>query len=471
MATHHEKELKLALGCEASDPHWNAVVKCLQEWRASGINCKEYDWDHKMFPHAYFCVRNLFAGYSNEEQLKRAKVFRDDVVRRLNDLYETRGRDWIFQRLPPSHPPAQSTHPQAPPNPLQVSRFPPPVQPDSPGNQSPPSTQPTHLRVNPPQTLSSDPRVRSNLALINSTPPAQPIQPPAHTSQFSAQANPNPRHTNRTQGKKTCWWPSRTWFIVPVIICVGIFSAFSDPSSTPRQPITYSCSPPSPENAYVQQAIAKELDLAQHVPSLASRIAAASTSSDAERILQAADNVNKSSVQVVESLSLYTRCMHDFSTGRNDLGAEAMSGPFPSFFSVWMTSLTRQLKGYLDVQMTEILTLRMLLPAMATTRAKDDSHEGSVLKLTNTLNHLHQAVKWTYISISQFQQRTDRMAVLIISEVHNVKLVHETLRVEAEEALKNWTRMLEKRDQFLFKGKMEERIINVQQPIKKGFLV
>ncbi|KAL8767720.1 MAG: hypothetical protein Q9209_005857 [Squamulea sp. 1 TL-2023] len=491
MATDDERELKLALGCGASDPHWNAVIKCLQEWRASGINYKEYDWDHKIFRHAYICMRNLFAGYSNDEQLKRAKLFRDDVVRRLTNLYER--LDFPSpSTLPSPHSvhsssyAAESTSGVAVPS-TGAARL--PGRPvitsthSSPSRYSPILIELFSIAVKPCYRRFDTPRTTHPAASAIESLPSPiiqeyPVEPDwksldSHTSRYQSVLG-----SSQSQSTSLKWF-SRQDMPVGKPHLVLRPHHYMHPSFTPRQPVTYSCSPPSPENAYIRQAIAKDFDLAQLVPSLASHITAASTPLDAERIIKAADNVNKSSVRVEESLSLYACCMHDVSTGRDNPSADAMNGPFPSFSShraAWMTSLAWQLQGYMHDQTTEISTLRGLLPTIDSTSPKGSSHKNSaeaVTELINVLRQLHQAVKWTTTSLSQFRQRTDpKSQDKGKNKVSDTDLqpFHKTFRLEAEEALKNRTRMAEERDQFLFRGEKEERMINAQQPIKEGVL-
>ncbi|KAL8955463.1 MAG: hypothetical protein Q9193_006704 [Seirophora villosa] len=103
MTPNAPKDLRTALGCNASHQHWQACLSCLQEWQESDIPFEEYPWDDKMDVHARACIDLFFPGpgETEEKQTERASAFRDDVVERLCRLKEAHGVDWITQNLAP----------------------------------------------------------------------------------------------------------------------------------------------------------------------------------------------------------------------------------------------------------------------------------------------------------------------------------------------------------------------------------
>ncbi|KAI4089827.1 MAG: hypothetical protein LQ344_005134 [Seirophora lacunosa] len=105
MTPNAPKDLRTALGCNASHQHWQASLDCLQEWQESDIPFEEYQWDDKMDVQARTCVDLFFPGpgETEEKQTERASAFRDDVLRRLRRLKEAHGVHWITQNLAAIH--------------------------------------------------------------------------------------------------------------------------------------------------------------------------------------------------------------------------------------------------------------------------------------------------------------------------------------------------------------------------------
>lgn len=82
--------------------HWQAIVRCLQEWRASGIYFSAWPWERKMYPYARASADQIFLGLSRtEEQLvHEATLFSNFAVGRLRELYAEKVRLCLFPSEP-----------------------------------------------------------------------------------------------------------------------------------------------------------------------------------------------------------------------------------------------------------------------------------------------------------------------------------------------------------------------------------
>ncbi|KAL8748945.1 MAG: hypothetical protein Q9184_007012 [Pyrenodesmia sp. 2 TL-2023] len=85
--------------------HWQAIVRCLQEWQASGTCFIAWPWERKMYPYARASIDQIFLGLSRtEEQLvHEATQFSNFAVGRLRELYAEMGKGEAFirQGIPP----------------------------------------------------------------------------------------------------------------------------------------------------------------------------------------------------------------------------------------------------------------------------------------------------------------------------------------------------------------------------------
>ncbi|KAI4168945.1 MAG: hypothetical protein LQ343_006030, partial [Gyalolechia ehrenbergii] len=104
MAVNNPSELREALKLPANDTpkeYWEAVVECLREWGASNRDFGEYHWEGKLYPHARARIRKRFQSESSRDLDVRARGITNIILPLLHHLYDTHGREWILQRLPP----------------------------------------------------------------------------------------------------------------------------------------------------------------------------------------------------------------------------------------------------------------------------------------------------------------------------------------------------------------------------------
>ncbi|KAI4261534.1 MAG: hypothetical protein L6R42_003266 [Xanthoria sp. 1 TBL-2021] len=87
---------------------WYAMVLCLQEWQASGTPFNEYLWETKLYPHAYNMATKMFPSLdrTDEKLIAEATVFTHYFAGRLRGLYADVGKGEAFIRrgIPPVEP-------------------------------------------------------------------------------------------------------------------------------------------------------------------------------------------------------------------------------------------------------------------------------------------------------------------------------------------------------------------------------
>ncbi|KAL8707234.1 MAG: hypothetical protein Q9225_007799 [Loekoesia sp. 1 TL-2023] len=82
MATSNALLLQGDLQC--TELQWTAVVRTLEQWRASGLAYRYFNWEPTIYPHAHACVKEMFPDDEVEELKRKTTDFTVEVMEMLN---------------------------------------------------------------------------------------------------------------------------------------------------------------------------------------------------------------------------------------------------------------------------------------------------------------------------------------------------------------------------------------------------